>query len=144
MSEKKCGWAVQCAIEELYHDQEWGMPKVGDDRMLFEMLILEGAQAGLSWRTILQRREGYREAFANFDVQLVAKFDEKKQEELRNDSRIIRNRLKIKSATQNAQAFIKVQEEFGSFSSYIWRFVNYKPIQNGWKDSVLPYSLFPP
>ncbi len=133
MSQQKCTWALQSDIEEIYHDQEWGAPKIKDDRILFEMLILEGAQAGLSWRTILQRREGYRKAFANFDVQKVAKFDDAKHEELRNNPEIIRNRLKIKSATRNAQAFIKVQEEFGSFSSYIWSFVDYKPIQNTWR-----------
>ncbi len=132
--QQKCSWALSSEIEEIYHDNEWGIPKFDDDRFLFEMLTLEGAQAGLSWKTILQKREGYRNAFANFDVQKVAGFDEKKQEELRNNPEIIRNRLKIKSAINNARAFIKVQQEFGSFSKYIWAFVDHKPIQNAWKN----------
>ncbi len=130
----KCSWALSSKLEEIYHDSEWGMPKYDDDRFLFEMLTLEGAQAGLSWRTILQRRQGYRKAFANFDVQTIANFDAQKQEELRNNPDIIRNRLKIRSTIDNARAFIKIQQEFGSFSKYIWAFVDHKPIQNGWKN----------
>ncbi len=115
-----------------YHDEEWGVP-FHEDRKHFEFLILEGAQAGLSWSTVLKKREGYRKAFANFDVEQVAAFDEKKEEELRNNSEIIRNKLKIKSTITNAQAFIRVQKEFGSFDKYIWSFVAGKPIVNRWK-----------
>ncbi len=116
-------------LYERYHDEEWGVP-VHDDQTLFEFLILEGAQAGLSWATILHRREGYRRAFAGFDPVLVARFTEEQQAGLMNDPGIIRNRLKIQSAVGNAKAFLKVQEEFGSFDAYIWRFVDGKPIQN--------------
>ncbi len=112
-----------------YHDKEWGVP-VHDDRLLFEFLILEGAQAGLSWSTILQRREGYRKAFDNFDVKKVAKYDEAKIQKLLVDERIIRNQLKIRSAVKNAQAFIAIQKEFGSFDAYLWAFVDGKPLQN--------------
>ena len=116
-----------------YHDEEWGVP-IHDDKTHFEFLVLEGAQAGLSWRTVLKKREGYRKAFANFNVEKVAAFDKKKEEELRNNSEIIRNKLKIKSTITNAQAFIKVQKEFGSFDKYIWSFVEGKPIVNYWKN----------
>jgi DNA-3-methyladenine glycosylase I len=112
-----------------YHDTEWGVPK-HDDRTLFEFLILEGAQAGLSWQTILNRREGYRKAFANFDPARVAKFDVRRQQKLMNEPGIIRNRLKIASAVQNARAFIAIQEEFGTFDAYIWQFVGGKPKVN--------------
>lgn len=115
-----------------YHDKEWGVP-VHDDQKHFEFLILEGAQAGLSWDTILKRREGYRKAFANFDPNKVAKFDDKDVARLMNDSGIIRNRLKIASAITNAKAFLEVQIEFGSFDKYAWQFVKGKPIQNKWK-----------
>lgn len=112
-----------------YHDEEWGVP-VYDDRKLFEFIILEGAQAGLSWETILKRREGYRRAFANFDPQEVAKFDEERIKKLLENPEIIRNKLKVRGAVQNANAFLKIQQELGSFSKYIWRFVDDKPIIN--------------
>ena len=135
---KRCEWAEGSEIYQRYHDEEWGVP-VYDDRKLFEFLILESAQAGLSWITILKRREGYRNAFANFDPEKVAKFDQKKVEELMQDTGIIRNRKKIKSAIANAQAFLKIQQEFGSFSVYIWNFTGGKPIVNTFdKLSELP------
>lgn len=138
MEIKRCGWAGDSEIYQRYHDEEWGVP-VYDDRKLFEFLILESAQAGLSWITILKRREGYRRAFANFDPQLVAVFDANKVEELMLDTGIIRNRMKIESAISNAVAFIKVQEEFGSFSNYIWNFTGGKPIVNAFESlSELP------
>lgn len=127
----RCAWPKD-EYDIAYHDTVWGVP-VHEDRVLFEFLTLEGAQAGLSWNTILRRRDGYRKAFADFDVQKVARFSEKKQEVLREDTGIIRNRLKIASTVTNAQAFIKVQEEFGSFDAYIWRFVDGAPIVNHWK-----------
>ena len=131
----RCAWPGTDPLYLKYHDEEWGVP-VYDDKKLFEFLILEGAQAGLSWITILRRREGYRKAFANFDVKKVAKFNKKKIESLLKDEGIIRNRLKVESAVKNAQAFIKVQEEFGSFSDYQWRFVDGKPIQNKWSKKI--------
>ncbi len=115
-----------------YHDKEWGVP-VHDDRDLFEVLILDGAQAGLSWRTILNKRENYRKAFDNFDVKKVAKYDAKKMQKLLQDEGIVRNRLKIASAVRNAKVFMEIQKEFGSFDAYIWGFVNGKPIKNKWK-----------
>jgi len=129
---KRCGWGLNYQISIDYHDKEWGVP-VHDDRVLFEFLILEGAQAGLSWITILQRRDNYRKAFDNFDYEKIAKYDEKKIAELLQNEGIIRNKLKISSTISNAQAYIKVQEEFGTFDKYIWGFVDYKPIQNNWK-----------
>ena len=129
---KRCSWCEGSEIYEEYHDKEWGIP-VHDDKLLFEFLILEGAQAGLSWLTILKRREDYRKAFANFDVKKVTKFTEQDVERLMQNSGIIRNRLKIQSTITNAQAFIKVQEEFGSFDKYIWDFVGGKPIKNKFK-----------
>lgn len=123
----RCRWPGEDPLYIKYHDEEWGVP-VYDDKKLFEFLILEGAQAGLSWITILRRREGYRKAFANFDVKKVAKFDKKKMAALLKDEGIIRNRLKIAAAVKNAQAFIQVQKEFGSFSNYQWQFVGGKPI----------------
>lgn len=129
---KRCEW---CGTEEIYidyHDREWGVP-VHDDRLHFEMIILDGAQAGLSWITILKRRDGYRKAFDNFYVNKVAKYSDEKVEKLLMDPGIIRNRLKVKSAVQNAKAFIEIQKEFGSFDKYIWQFVNHKTIQNKWK-----------
>jgi DNA-3-methyladenine glycosylase I len=120
-----------------YHDQEWGRPQ-HDDRMLFELLILEGAQAGLSWETILKKRENYREAFANFDPQIVAEYDSGRERRLLANTGIVRNRLKIKAAITNARAFLAVQEEFGSFDSYIWRFVNGRPILNTRSSRELP------
>jgi len=124
----RCDWAKnKLAIE--YHDKEWGVP-LHDDRMLFEFLILEGAQAGLSWDTILAKRENYRRAFDNFDPKIVAKYGDQKREELLGNAGIVRNRLKIKSATQNANAYLEVVKEFGSFDKYIWSFVGGKPIVN--------------
>lgn len=115
-----------------YHDCEWGVPQ-HDDRVLFEFLILEGAQAGLSWSTILNKREGYRKAFSGFDPDKVARYDKVRINKLLQDSAIVRNRLKIESAVVNARAFLEVQEEFGSFDRYIWRFTGGRPIQNSWK-----------
>lgn len=115
-----------------YHDHEWGIP-VHDDKHLFELLVLEGAQAGLSWETILKRREGYRKAFHHFDPQRVASMSDQELESLLKNEKIIRNRLKIYSARQNAQVFLKIQNEFGSFARYLWSFVNGKPIINNWK-----------
>ncbi len=131
MREKvRCHWA-QKEINIPYHDEEWGVP-VHDDRVLFEFLILEGAQAGLSWDTILHKRSRYHEVLDNFDAAKVARYDAKKVRALLADPGIIRNRLKIASTISNAQAFLKVQEQFGSFDSYLWRFVGGKPIQNSW------------
>lgn len=131
--EKRCDWVkLDEPLYIKYHDEEWGRP-VYDDNKLFEMLILEGAQAGLSWLTILKRREGYRRAFEGFQVEKVASFNEEKIEQLMQDARIIRNRRKIESAINNAKQFIKVQNEFGSFSNYIWGFVDGNPIINHWK-----------
>lgn len=127
----RCEWPRNpLAIE--YHDREWGTP-VHNDRILFEFLILEGAQAGLSWDTILARREGYRAALSQFDPQAIARYNARKVESLMKDARIIRNRLKIESAVKNAKAFLKVQESFGSFDRYLWDFVGGKPIVNRWK-----------
>ncbi len=129
----RCQWVHnQPEIYTIYHDTEWGVP-VYDDQKLFEFIILEGAQAGLSWLTILKRRDGYRNAFANFDVEKVANFSDEKMEELILDKGIIRNRLKIKAAISNAQVFIQIQKEFGSFSKYIWSYVDNKPIDNACK-----------
>jgi len=130
---KRCGWADSAEdFYREYHDREWAVP-VHDDRKLFEMLVLEGAQAGLSWRTILVRREGYRKAFAGFDPKKVAAFDRRKVEGLLRNPEIIRNRLKIESAVTNAKALLAIQKEFGSFDSYIWSFVGGRPIRNNWK-----------
>lgn len=129
---KRCEWAAgQFHEYTRYHDEEWGVP-VHDDNKHFEFLILEGAQAGLSWATVLKRREGYRSAFAAFDPEKVAAFDEQKVEELLQYEGIIRNRLKVRSAVTNAQKFLEIQEEFGSFDAYIWQFVDGKPIINHW------------
>lgn len=126
----RCGWVKEGnLIYQQYHDEEWGVP-VHDDRVHFEFLILEGAQAGLSWETILKRREGYRKAFAEFDPVLVSQFDKETIEELLKEPGIIRNRLKLESAVNNARCFLKVQKEFGTFDQYIWPFVEGKPIQN--------------
>jgi DNA-3-methyladenine glycosylase I len=127
----RCRWASNPLAVE-YHDNEWGTP-VHDDRTLFEFLILEGAQAGLSWDTILQKRINYRKAFNNFDPKKVAKYDSKKQKTLLKNPGIIRNRLKIASAISNAKAFLAVQKEFGSFDKYIWQFTGGKPKVNSWK-----------
>jgi DNA-3-methyladenine glycosylase I len=131
----RCSWLDTSKPDYVkYHDEEWGVP-VHDDQKLFEYLTLESAQAGLSWYTILKRRDGYRTAFANFDVNIVAKYDQDKVEELMLNSAIIRNRLKINAAVNNAQCFIEIQKEFGSFSIYMWQFVNNKTIVNSWKGS---------
>ena len=136
--QKRCEWAGSDPLYMEYHDKEWGVP-VHEDRKIFEMLVLEGAQAGLSWLTVLRKRENYRKAFDNFDPRKVAKYERKKFQELLATEGIIRNKLKITSAIQNARAFLKVQKEFGSFDSYIWRFVAGKPIRNSWKSlSELP------
>ena len=132
LAKVRCGWVTTDPAYLQYHDEEWGVP-VFDDQKLFEFLILEGAQAGLSWLTILKRRNGYREAFDHFDVNKVARYDRRKIESLLNNSNIIRNRLKIHSAVSNAKAFLKVQEEFGSFSQYQWSFVGGAPKKNKWK-----------
>jgi len=129
---KKCTWATKHKLEEEYHDAEWGIP-VYDDKLLFEFLILEGAQAGLSWSTVLAKREGYRKAFDNFEIDKVSKYTEEKIQELILNPEIIRNKLKIRSTVTNAQAVLKIIDEFGSFDVYIWSFVNQKPIVNSWK-----------
>ena len=128
----RCAWCLKFDQYIEYHDNEWGVP-VHDDRTHFEFLILEGAQAGLSWATVLKKREGYRKAFADFDPEKVARFSEKKMEKILLNPGIIRNRLKVKAAINNAQCFLKVQKEFGTFDKYIWGFVNGMPIVNRWK-----------
>ena len=134
----RCAWAGEDKLYQRYHDEEWGIP-VHDDGKLFEMLILEGAQAGLSWITILRRRDNYRKAFDGFDIDTILTYDEHKLEELRQDEGIIRNRLKIQSVVTNAKAFRAVQKEYGSFDKFIWAYVDGKPIINKWSDiSQLP------
>ncbi|WP_339176361.1 DNA-3-methyladenine glycosylase I [Solibacillus sp. FSL R5-0691] len=133
---ERCSWVkLDEPIYVKYHDEEWGVP-VYDDRKLFEMLCLEGAQAGLSWLTILKRREGYLAAFDQFDAEKIVQYDEEKLEALRNDERIIRNRLKIKSVVTNAESFLAIQKQYGSFSNYIWSFVDGKPLINSWESSA--------
>jgi DNA-3-methyladenine glycosylase I len=132
----RCSWATK-DLSIRYHDEEWGLP-VHDDRTLFEFLILEGAQAGLSWDTILNKRENYREAFDNFDPRRVSRYDPRKIQSLLRNQGIIRNRLKITSAIQNAKAFQKIQNEFGSFDRYLWAFVAGKPLINTWKSKRIP------
>lgn len=133
MAEKvRCEWSLGSEKYMAYHDEEWGVP-VYDDKVLFEFLILEGAQAGLSWSTILNRREGYKQAFSNWDVEKVAGYSEQKIQMLLDDVSIIRNKLKIRGAVNNAARFMQVQQEFGSFSNYLWEFVNHKPVINSWK-----------
>lgn len=129
---KRCEWANRNELEQSYHDKEWGM-EIHDDRSLFEFLVLEGAQAGLSWSTILRKREGYRKAFDNFDARKISKYSENAVSRLLTNSEIIRNRLKINATITNARAFLQVQKEFGSFDNYIWQFVNGRPVQNTWK-----------
>jgi len=128
----RCAWVGSDPLYRAYHDREWGVP-VHDDRLLFEFLTLEGAQAGLSWITILKKRDAYRAAFAGFDPEAVAGFDGAKVAELLANPGIVRNRLKIESAITNARFFLKVQEEFGSFDAYQWRFVDGRPIRNAWR-----------
>ncbi len=133
----RCSW---CGVDPLYvayHDEEWGKP-VRDDRVLFEFLILEGAQAGLSWITILRKREAYRKAFDNFDAKKVARYTPAKVKKLMNDAGIVRNRLKIESSISNAKAFLSVQKEFGSFSNYLWAYVGNKPLVNRPKPGAIP------
>jgi len=129
----RCQWAGDDPLYIAYHDEEWGVP-AHDDQHLFEMLILEGAQAGLSWITILRKRENYRQAFDNFDPQKIARYDESKIEELLGNAGIVRNRRKIKSTVQNARAFLAVQAAFGTFDAYIWQFVGGRPKQNSWRN----------
>ena len=128
----RCGWCGDDELYVRYHDEEWGVP-LRDDRALFEFLVLEGAQAGLAWITVLRKRDGYRRAFDNFDPAKVARYTDRKLQRLLDNPRIIRNRLKVFSARQNARAFLAVQEEWGSFANYIWHFVDGEPIQNRWR-----------
>lgn len=128
----RCTWCGDDPLYVAYHDEEWGVP-IRDDKTLFEFLVLEGAQAGLSWITVLRKREGYRKAFSNFDATKVARYSDKKLDKLLQNPEIIRNRLKVFGARQNARAFLDVQEAFGSFSAYIWDFVDGRPQQNKWK-----------
>jgi DNA-3-methyladenine glycosylase I len=125
----RCGWCGTDAVYIAYHDEEWGVP-IHDDRLLFEFLILEGFQAGLSWITVLKKRDNFRKAFGNFDATKIVKFDAQKVEELMQDTGIIRNRLKINAAITNAKLFLEIQKEYGSFDTYIWQFVGGKPIKN--------------
>jgi len=131
---QKCRWALSSASEEKYHDQEWGVP-VHNDRLLFEFLILEGAQAGLSWSTILNKRDGYRKAFDDFNANKIALYDQGRIQQLLNNPAIIRNKLKVNAAISNAQAFLKIQQEPGGFDQYIWQFVQGKSIQNQWQQA---------
>lgn len=139
---KRCGWVTNQPLYIRYHDEEWGVP-VHDDQKLFEMLILEGAQAGLSWWTILQKREHYRKVFDQFDAVKIAEYDENKLRTLLQDPGIVRNRLKIRAAVTNARAFLKVQQQYGSFDEYIWSFVDGVPKQNGW-DSLTQVPVCTP
>jgi DNA-3-methyladenine glycosylase I len=132
MEKHRCGWCLGDDLYETYHDDEWGVP-IYDDAKLFEFLILETFQAGLSWITVLRKRENFRKAFDNFDYTIVANYNQTKIDSLLQDSGIIRNKLKIHATITNAQAFMKIQEKFGSFSSYIWAFVDGKPIKNNFK-----------
>jgi len=133
MTKHRCGWCVGDPLYEAYHDEEWGTP-VYDDDTLFEFLILETFQAGLSWITVLRKRENFRKAFDNFDYKKIANYKQNKVDDLLQDASIIRNKLKINATITNAQYFMKIQEEFGSFSKYIWAFVDGKPIKNKLKD----------
>jgi DNA-3-methyladenine glycosylase I len=130
---KRCGWCEGHAVYERYHDTEWGVP-LHDDGKHFEFIILDGAQAGLSWLTVLKKRENYRRAFDGFDAAKVARYDARKIKSLLNDPGIIRNKLKVRSAVENAKAFLAVQKEFGTFDEYIWRFVGGKPITNRFRN----------
>mgnify|MGYP003982212791 CR=1 FL=1 len=136
---KRCTWAKD-SLNVIYHDEEWGNPQ-HDDKKLFEFLILEGAQAGLSWSTILKRRNGYKNAFSNFDACAVSEYTQKHVQKILQDKSVIRNKLKINSAINNAKQFLKIQNEFGSFDEYLWSFVNHTPIQNKFKKhSDIPTS----
>ncbi|MBQ4819758.1 DNA-3-methyladenine glycosylase I [Aquimarina sp. MMG016] len=132
MQKHKCGWCIGDPLYEAYHDNEWGTP-LHDEQLLFEFLVLETFQAGLSWITILRKRDNFRIAFDNFDYKRIANYSEAKKQELLQNAGIIRNKLKVNSAITNAQLFMKIQEEFGSFDTYIWSFVDGKPIKNSWK-----------
>ena len=137
---KRCGWVTDDPVYIDYHDKEWGVP-IHDDRLLFEFLILEGAQAGLSWITVLKKRGNYRKAFDNFNPEKIAKYKPAKIDRLLLNPGIIRNRLKIESAVKNAKAFLKVKNEFNSFDNFIWQFVDYKPIRNCWEsDKEVPIT----
>jgi len=129
---KRCDWVSSNPLDIEYHDKEWGVP-VHDDRLLFEMLILEGAQAGLSWTTILKKRAGYIKEFDNFDAKKIAKYSEKKLEKLLQNPEIVRNKLKINATVENAKCFLAIQKTYGSFDAYIWSFVGGQPINNSWK-----------
>jgi DNA-3-methyladenine glycosylase I len=131
---QRCAWANGDVLNINYHDTEWGVP-VYDDRLLFEFLILEGMQAGLSWLTILKKRENYRQCFDHFEAEVVARYNQRKINQLLNNPGIVRNKLKIQAAVQNAKVFLQVQEEFGQFSNYIWQFVGGSPIQNRWENA---------
>lgn len=133
MKKHRCGWCIGNPLYEEYHDKEWGVP-IYDDSLLFEFLILETFQAGLSWITVLKKRENFRKAFDNFDYEIISKYDQAKINTLLLDTGIIRNRLKINATISNAKAFMEIQEEFGSFSKYIWEFTNGKPIKNNLKN----------
>ncbi|UCE88248.1 MAG: DNA-3-methyladenine glycosylase I, partial [Pseudomonadota bacterium] len=132
MTKQRCEWAGTDPLYVAYHDREWGVP-AHDDRRLFEMLILEGAQAGLSWSTILKKRDHYCEVFDNFEPEIVASYGKRKVNALLKDPGIVRNRLKVESAVSNAQAYLEVQDEFGSFDRFIWQFVDHQPILNNWR-----------
>lgn len=137
---QRCEWATRNELEQVYHDEEWGVP-VHDDQLLFEFLILEGAQAGLSWSTILKKRQGYRKAFDNFDAWKISQYSENDLARLLVNPEIIRNRRKIAAAVTNAKAFLKVREDFDSFDRYLWQFVQGRPIQNTWeKVGYIPAS----
>ena len=129
---KRCEWCLGSELYREYHDSEWGVP-VHDDRRLFEFLLLEGAQAGLSWLTILQRRQNYRQAFEGFDAERIARYGSRQKKKLLTDPGIIRNRLKIEAFVGNAKAFLSIQKDYGSFDAYIWQFVDRKPIENRWR-----------
>ena len=129
---KRCDWANTNPLETEHHDEEWGVP-IHDDRLLFEMIILEGAQSGLSWATILQKRNGYLKAFDNFDARKISKFSDKKIQELLQNPEIVRNKLKINATVENAKKFLEIQNEYGSFDSFVWSFVRGNPINNAWK-----------
>ncbi len=129
---EKCDWALSSESEEKYHDEEWGVP-IHDDRLLFEFLILEGAQAGLSWSTILNKRAGYRKAFDDFDANKIALYGQQKIEQLLNNPEIIRNKLKVNAAITNAKAFLEIQQQQGGFDQYIWQFIQGQTIQNHWQ-----------
>ena len=132
MERQRCEWGTSSALYIEYHDMEWGVP-VHDERKLFEFLILEGAQAGLSWSTILNKRQAYMQAFDNFEPAKVASYDDTRVQQLLTNSGIVRNRLKIQAAIQNARSFLEIQDQYGSFDTYIWQFVDGKPVQNSWK-----------